>query len=185
MSERGDPRAVRVGPGKLYVAAEGATEPEDLVTAWSGAWTLLGYTQEGSEFVFEQEFEDVFVAEELDPILTLQTTRRVLVNFNAAQITAANMQRALNGGTITTDEGVTKFEPPGVGDYTHIAIGWEAEDSLERWIFRKCLQIGSVNIARRKSPDLATLPMSFSAVKPATGTTFVMYHADDYEGIES
>lgn len=185
MAERGNPNAVRVGPGKLYVAALESAEPPDLVTAWPGAWTLLGYTEEGSEFVFEQTFEDVNVAEELDPILVLQTARRVLVNFASAEMTAANMQRALNGGTITTPGGIVKFEPPGVGDYTHIMLGWEAEDNMERFIFRKCLQTGSLNIARRRAPDKATLPMSFACTKPAGAATFTYYHDADYEEDES
>ena len=162
----GNPLNVRLNPGILYAATVGADEPTDLATPWPMAWAEIGYTDEGSTFAFSNTFEDVFVAEELDPILTLQTERRVEVSFASAEITAANLQRALNGGTITTPAGLIVFEPPAVGDYTHIALGWESDDGLERWIFRKCLQVGSASMARQKAPNKATLAMTFRALKP-------------------
>jgi hypothetical protein len=180
MADRGNPLAVRVGPGILYIAPLESTEPTDLDTPWDGDWTPLGYTDAGSEFVIDQTFEDVLVAEELDPVLTLQTARTTTVNFALAEITAANMQRALNGGVIDTGVGIVTFEPPGVGEYTHVMIGWEAEDGLERWVFRKCLQVGSVNIARRRAPDKATIPMSFRCSKPAGVAAWIQIHDTDY-----
>lgn len=162
----GNPANVRVGPGILYIAPMGSTEPTDLATPWPGAWDQIGYTDVGSNFVFDQTFEDVMVAEELDPILTLQTARTASVNFQAAEITAENLSRAFNGGTIDTPGGFVTYEPPPAGTYSHAMIGWESDDGAERWVFRKCLQIGSVDMPRRKAPDKAVIPMSFRAVKP-------------------
>lgn len=176
----GDPVAVRVGPGILKIAPLGTAEPTDLSAAWDGAWVDLGYTNEGSNFVFDQTFEDVTVAEELEPIRVLQTARNITLNFALAEMTAANMQRAFNGGEVTTNAGVVKFEPPDAGDYTEVMIGWESEDGLERFVFRKCIQVGSVDIARRRAPDKATLPMSFRCTKPAGAASFVYLHAEDY-----
>lgn len=59
----GDPLAVRVGPGWLYIAPLDSDEPAGLTAAWPAAWTPLGYTDQGSSFVFESSFEDVVVAE--------------------------------------------------------------------------------------------------------------------------
>jgi hypothetical protein len=170
--DRGNPEAVRVGPGKLLIAPVGSTEPTDLETPWAVAWTPLGYTNEGSEFVFNNTFENIGVAEELEPIDIEQTTREILANFALAEVTAANMQRAFNGGTISTPSGLVTFEPPAAGVKTYTMLGWESEDADERWIFRKCLQVGSVNLARRRAPDKALLPMSFRAVKPAGAQAF-------------
>lgn len=178
MSERGNPLAVRVGPGKLYIAALGSTEPSNLVGAWAAAWTLMGYTHEGTSFVFDNTFEDVEVAEELEPILTLQTKRNITVNFALAEMTAENMKVAFNGGDVQTPAGLVTFEPPAAGSYTAVMLGWEAEDALERWIFRKCIQIGSVEIARRRAPDKATLPMSFRVMKPENAASFKLIHDD-------
>lgn len=180
-SPTGNPAAVRVGAGRLLIAPEDSTEPTDLATAWDAAWTELGYTNEGSTFTFEGTFEDVTVEEELDPIYTFQTARRALVSFAAAQLTANNLQTALNGGEITTAAGVVKFEPPGVGDYTHVMLGWESDDGFERWVFRKCIQIGNIEVPRRRAPNKAIIPMQFRAVKPTGAATFVAFFDEDYD----
>lgn len=176
----GNPLAVRVGPGKLYIAPIGTTEPDDLDTPWDNDWTPLGYTNEGSEFVFDQTFEDVEVAEELEPVEVIQTARQTTVNFALAELTGANMQRALNGGTIETAAGRVTFEPPSVGSFEDVMLGWEADDALERWVFRRCRNVGSVNIPRRKGADKAVLPMSFRALKPPSAAPFVFIHDADF-----
>lgn len=177
----GNPLAVRVGPGLLRIAPVGTTEPADLATPWDAAWILVGFTDEGSEFVMDQTFEDIEVAEELDPVQVIQTARQTTVNFAAAELTALNMQRALNGGEITTALGIVTFEPPAVGSFTDVMLGWEADDALERWVFRRCRNTGSVNIPRRKGTDKAIVPMAFRALKPPDATSFVFIHDEDYD----
>lgn len=162
----GTPANVRVGPGWLYIAPLGSTEPTDLAAAWAGAWVALGYTDEGPEFALEQTFENVMVAEELDPVAVFQTERSMRVNVAAAELTARNLQIALNGGEINVGGTVTTFEPPETGIYTYVMVGWEATDGLERWIFRKCLSVDTVTIPRRRAPDKATVTMGFQVVKP-------------------
>lgn len=175
-----EPLNVRVGPGKLYIAPIGSTEPTDLATAWDAAWVELGYTDEGSTFAFENTFEDVMVAEELEPIEIQQTARNISATFAAAELTADNLQTALNGGTITTVTGTVTFEPPSAGDFDYVMVGWESDDALERWIFRKGIQTGNVEIARRRAPNKATIPMSFRFVKPSGSAAFAFIHDDDY-----
>lgn len=181
----GDPLAVRVGPGTLYIAPLGSTEPTDLSAAWDAAWAALGYTKEGSNFVFDNTFEDVEVAEELDPVAILQTKRNVALNFALAELTGANLQRAFNGGDVQTADGVVSFEPPAPGDYTPVMIGWQADDGLERWVFRKCIQVGSIDIPRKKAPDMAVVPVSFRCMKPADASSFLFLHSDDYAELGS
>lgn len=176
----GDPVAVRVGPGKLYIAALESPEPNDLLDAWDMAWTELGYTDEGSNFVFENTFEDVMVAEEYEPVNVLQTTRQITVNFTLAELTADNLKRAFNGGDVSTVGGITTFEPPAAGSITRAMIGWESDDGLERWIFRRCTQVGSIDIPRKKAPDKAVIPMSFRVTKPTDAAAFVFMHSEDY-----
>lgn len=182
----GNPVAVRIGPGKLYLAPLGSTEPDDLETPWDNAWTELGYTAEGSNFVFDNTFEDVEVAEEFEPIEILQTKREITVNFSLAELTAENMERAFNGGDVITAGGITTFEPPpSGGEVTRVMIGWEADDGLERWIFRRCLQVASVDIPRRKAPDKSVLPMSFRCTKPANEAAFKFIHSENYAPLGS
>lgn len=180
----GNPEQVRVGPGWLYIAPLGSDEPDELITPWETvdpAWTNLGYTEGGTSFVFDQTFEDVTVDQEYDPVATLQTARQATINVQAAELTAANLEVAFNGGTVATPGGgLTTFEPPEAGDYTHVMLGWEATDALERWVFRKCLQVGNVEIPRRKAPDKAVVPLSFRALKPTGSAVFIAIFDTDY-----
>lgn len=183
----GTPANVRVGPGWLFVAALGSAEPTDLATPWDYAdWIEIGYTDEGPSFNMDQTFENVMVAEELDPVATFQTERNLKIVFAAAELTARNLQLALNGGTINVGGVVTTFEPPATGDYTHVMIGWEATDHLERWIFRKCLNTGAVEIPRRRAPDKAVVPMEFQVLVPAPDTAaWVAILDNDYAAAAS
>lgn len=157
----GDPTKIRVGPGRLLVAAVGSAEPADLTTPWGVPWIDLGYTEEGHSFTASPSFEPVEVAEEIDPIRYEPTGREMRVEFAMAEMTATNLSRALNGGTVTTGAGIVTFEPPEPGEEVRVALGWEAKDGKERWVWRKCLQTGDIEIARRKAPDKATIPASF------------------------
>lgn len=97
---------VKLGPGLLYVAPVGTVEPVDLTTPWSTVsplWVPIGYTDAGSEFGYTMASSTVDVAEELLPIRNEVTGVDVSLSFAAAEITASNMSRALNGGVITTN----------------------------------------------------------------------------------
>lgn len=177
----GDPTKVKVGPGTLYFGQVGVTEPIDLTTPWATVdplWVPVGYTEEGHSATITPTVEGIEVAEELTPVRYEETKREVSVQFAAAQMTKENIQKALNGGTIQTLAGFVKFEPPPLGTVTRIAIGWESQDSEERWVFRECLQSGAVEIARRKAPAKATVPMQFNCQKPLGLEPFMFLMAD-------
>lgn len=166
-----NPDKVKVGAGILYIGPVGILEPNDLTTPWGTVdsdWLALGYTEEGHEFSSEPSFEPIEVAEELEPIRYEQSANASRVAFSAAEMTVDNLAYAFNGGTITTLSGsVVKFEPPEIGDVTRAALGWESNDGEERFVFRKCLQIGNISIARRKAPQKALIPMEFRLEKVA------------------
>jgi hypothetical protein len=171
-----DPRFVRVGPGIVKVAVLGTTAPTTLLAAWDVGFVDLGYTDAGSTWTFENTFEDVNVAEEFDPVLVAQTARSINIAVAAKEMTARNLQIAFNGGTITPSgtppNEIITYEPPPAGVFTELMIGWQHVDNLERYIFRRCLQVGSVEIARQKAPNAAMIPMTFRVLKPTSGAIF-------------
>lgn len=173
LTPRGTPGALALGPGQLYIAGLGTTEPTDLTTAWaavSANWVMLGYTDAASEFLYQPATADVDVAEELDPISTQTTGRVSMLRFSLAQLTATNLKRALNGGVITTPGGgIVTFEPPDLGTEVRTMLGWEAEDSTERWIYRQCFQQGNITITRGKGAVKALIPCEFKLEKPVSG----------------
>lgn len=172
VTPRGVPGALALGPGQLFIASTGTPEPTDLTTAWaavSANWVMLGYTNEASEFRYQPATDDVEVAEELDPISTQTTGRTSMLSFALAQMTATNLKRAMNGGTITTGAGIVTFEPPDLGTEVRVMLGWEAEDSTERWVYRQCYQQGDITITRGKGAVKALIPVEFRLEKPTTG----------------
>ncbi len=156
-----DPTAVRLGPGILWIGPVGSTEPTTLSAAIDAAFTQIGYTEEGHAFTLSPSFDPVEVAEEVDPISYEPTSREMRIEFAMAQLTAKNLSAAFNGGDVTTGTGIVTFEPPDLGSEERVCIIWESLDGKERWVYRKCLQVGDVEIARRKAPDKATVPVSF------------------------
>lgn len=175
---RGNPGAVSLGPGYLFAAIVGSTEPTDLSTAWPAAWVPLGYTEEGSASSYALEGESVTVAEELDELDWVTTGRAVSVNFSLAENTASNYKKALNGGTITVTGSapnqIYKFEPPDLGSEIFTAIGFQSEKSDERIVWRQCKQVGSIETARRKGASKALIPCEFKVFKPASGAKSYM-----------
>jgi hypothetical protein len=172
-SPRGTSTGLALGPGALFIAPVGTAEPTDLTTAWSSvnaAWVKLGYTDAGSEFHYSPATDTVEVAEELDPVSIQTTGRTASVVFALAEITATNLKRAMNGGTITAGTGIVTFEPPDLGTETRTAIGFESEDSQERWVFRQCFQSGDLTVTRAKGAAKATISCEFSLEKPSAGT---------------
>lgn len=172
VTPRGTPGALALGPGQLFIAALGTTEPTDLTTAWSAVsanWVMLGYTDSASEFHYTPSTEDVEVAEELDPISTQTTGRVSTISFALAQLTATNLKRAMNGGTITGGAGIVTFEPPDLGTEIRVMLGFESEDSQERWVYRQCYQQGDITITRGKGAAKALISAEFKLEKPATG----------------
>lgn len=159
---------ISLGPGTLYVAQVGSTEPADLATAWDAAWKEIGYTAEGTEVTMDIARDPVDVAESIDPVMYATTSRTTTVAFAMAELTARNLQIALNGGTITTGTGIVTFDPPEAGQETSLALGWESDNGQERWIWRKTSQSGSIAIGRRKGSDKATIPVTMN-VEAVTG----------------
>lgn len=170
---RGTPAALALGPGYLYIAPLGTTEPADLATTWaavSASWVQLGYTDTGSEFHYALNVDQVEVAEELDPISNQTTGRTGSVQFAMAEITATHLKNAMNGGVITTGSGIVTIEPPDLGTEVRTMIGFEAEDHTERWVFRQCFQTGEIVITRAKGAAKSTIPVTFNLEKPTSGS---------------
>lgn len=173
---RGNAGAIALGPGSLYIAVLGTPEPADLSTPWASVspnWLQLGYTEEGSTFNYKASSDKVEVAEELDPIRIALTSRDLSLAFALAEITVTNLKRALNGGTISTPgAGLVKFEPPALGEEVRTMLGFESEDHTERWVYRQCINLGDLGIARKKGAAKSTINCEYTLEKPPSALPF-------------
>jgi hypothetical protein len=171
-----DATFIKLGPGKLYAAAVGTAEPTDLTTALSATWLAgyLGFTDEGHTFTIAPSYDGVEVAESMLPIARVKTGVDMTLEFALAEVTAQNVQKALNGATITSSgtgaTAVDSLEPLADGSTeARIAVLWQSDAGDERWVWRKCLQTGSVAIGRKKGSAKAVVPLSF-LLEPVSST---------------
>lgn len=170
------PGAVRFGkPGLLRIAPLGSTEPTSASSAWDAAWVTLGYTAEGSAFNYTTNYDDVEVAEELDPIDTVATGRTGSVEVALAEITRRNLTLAFNGGVVTGDDGAWTFEPPALGSETRVMLGWDSLTTANdfRIVFRRVLQVGAIGLENRKGATKSTIAANFKILKPLDGSASI------------
>lgn len=165
----GNVNAMSWGPGTLKVAPLGTAEPATLAAAWDGAWVDLGYTHEGHAFTFTTETEEIEVAEELLPVAEVDVKQTGTVEFVLAEVTASNLERACNGGTIVSGGGFVTFEPPAPGSSNTRMYAWQATDNTERIVWRKLRNTGDMEIARRKGAEKAGIPMELKLLSPGSG----------------
>lgn len=163
----GNANAIALGPGTLKTAVLSSAEPASLVAPWDGAWVDLGYTFEGHTFTVSTEVEEVEVAEELEPLFYVPVKRVGTVAFILAEVTATNLSRALNGGTIVTQSGYVTFEPPDLGEEVRRMYAWQSTDAEERMVWRQVFNQGDVEINRRKGSEKAGIPFEANLEKPS------------------
>lgn len=183
-----DVSAGSYGAGYLYWAPLATSEPGNTVVgsvftdAWPGAWIPLGATQEGNELETAIETDLAYVAEYLDSVKTVTTTRTTTISFALYNTTAQNYKRAMNGGTIATVSGagttlLSSFVPVQAGSEVRAMIGFESSDNTERAILYQTLQVGSVTERRRKGAEYNVFPVQFRTEVPASGISIKRYYA--------
>jgi len=114
---------ISIGPGVLWYAPLGTTEPADHLVSWPAGWLPIGYTAEGHQGTYALTIADVEVAERLDVVRRITTKRDNRVAFAMAEITSDNLALALNGGTLlgmasTFTDGATTSGSPNVTSAT-------------------------------------------------------------------
>lgn len=170
-----DSNAIAIGAGTLYVAAIATADPTNATAALPSTWRQVGYTEEGNSFKYGIETEDIEVAEELDPVRIDTTKRAGSVSFSMAEMTRANLVLALNGGAAATND-TSGVEPPAIGAELRVKLALDTIGG-SRWIFRRCVQGGEIEISRRKSPDKALIPVEFKLEKPTGQQPFIVFPA--------
>lgn len=173
MAAGGDPAAVKLGPGRIYVTnfVGGGVDPTNHSAALPSAWVPVGYTEAGSAFQSNVTSESVFVAEELDEILRVNTQRTNQLVFEMAEANIDKLALALDAGVISAS--TTEFEPPEASSVTYVKMVWDSDETPSvtnrRWLFRKLQQVGNLEIARRKAPTKTLIPVTFAVLIPSVG----------------
>lgn len=169
----GTPSNVEIGPGVLYVAPIGTTEPTSATAALPSAFREVGYTEDGTTITYDLTNEAVNVAEEFDPIAYRTTARAGTVAFQMAEATRQNLALVLNLGANLTNDG-TLLEPPAPGSEVRVMFAHRT-DAGALWVLRRCLQAGSIEMRNQKAPNKKLLPASFRMEKPTGAALFGVY----------
>lgn len=157
------------GPAVLYIAAFGATEPLDSAVGSppTSAWTDLGGTTDGVTLTWNREFSALTVDQILYTMATQPTGIDLQVKTNLAEATLQNLERILNGGTLTVSASYSSYEPEvQAGNFQPvysalIVDGWApGAAKRRRVIMRKVLAIDNIESAYKKD-GMFVYPTSF------------------------
>jgi hypothetical protein len=188
-STNGTISEVIVGTGVLYVAAIGndgnasgdyvAFPTDDGANAWAdpaSGWLDVGYSEDGWTLEMDKTFEDIMVAEEIDPIATFKTAQEVRLTGELAQASQANIQVALGGGTITTGDGSNGYVsgynailPPSTDDFDEksLLLIVDGPNGADRHVeIPRSINVGAFSMAHQKAPQKVVIGIEFKVLKP-------------------
>ena len=188
-STNGTISEVIVGTGVLYVAAianDGnasgdyvAFPVDDGANAWSdpaASWVDVGYSEDGWTLEMDKTFEDIMVAEEIDPIATFKTAQEVRLTGELAQASQANIQVALGGGSITTGDGSNGYVsgynaiiPPSTDDFDEksLLLIVDGPAGADRHVeIPRAINVGAFSMAHQKAPQKVVIGVEFKVLKP-------------------
>lgn len=167
----GTPSNVDIGPGKVSAAPLGTTMPTDATTALNAAFRDVGYTDGGVTINYGITVEPITVDQELEPIRQATTGRAASIVIPLAEVTQKNLAMAVNLGA---DVASGAFEPPDLGAEVRIIIVFDAASGA-RYLFRQCLNAGSMSIANAKAPQKRIIATEFRLEKPDGAKPFKIF----------
>lgn len=174
MAAGGTSANVHLGPGRLYYAPLGTAEPTSCSAVMPSAWKVVGYTEDGTTIETEVTSEPIEVAEELEPIRWVQTSRRTRLSLAMAEMAVSRLALAMGAGATRTDSAVI-FEFPTPDQIVGVMLVWDSMDTPDatnrRWLVREAYPSGTISISRKKAPNKATLPVTFQAAMPSGQTS--------------
>ena len=172
-STNGTISEVIVGTGVLYVAqiANDGNASGDYVAfpadngsgAWAAmasGWVDVGYSEDGWTLEMDKTFEDIMVAEEIDPIGTFKTAQEVRLTGELAQAGMTNLQIALGGGTFTSSDTVNyasdyaSLIPPSTDDFDEksLLLKVDGPAGADRHVeIPRAINVGAFSMAHQKS----------------------------------
>jgi hypothetical protein len=140
----------------------------------------LGYTEEGTEVTIDLTVDEVEVAEELEPILYVNSKRTTMLTCEMAETTRRRLAMVFGWGATQADN-ASALELPEPGTEVGVMIIFDTQENATgnaantRWVFRRARPSGSISIARRKSPEKSTIPVEFMIERPTNAKPFIIF----------
>jgi hypothetical protein len=176
---------VLIGTGVLYYKDRTTSSlvfPNDSTGAWenpttlSVAWEEVGYSEDGWTLEVDKTFEDVMVAEEVDPIKTLKSAQEVRLTGELSQASLGKLQLAMGGGAVTEDDsnfasGYDVYLPPLSDTFTEYALVLHTDGPAgadRQFHVPRAVNVGSFAMAHQKAPAKVSLATEFKILVPDT-----------------
>lgn len=165
------------GTGAVWVAPEGTTLPVDLAAPPS-PWTDVGFiSEDGTQFTFDREQEEVNAWQVATPIRVLVTNEPISIAFELIQFDRLTVQLAFRGGTFTGAAAPYTYQPPdaGASDVRALTIDAVDGDSTFRFTFPRVQLSESVEFSLLRS-DAVRLPLTFSVLAASEKWSIISDH---------
>ena len=176
---------VLIGTGVLYLAdrtASGLAFPADnsgafqTAAAASSEWRDIGYSEDGWTLEMDRTFEDILVAEEVDPIKTIKTAQEARLMGELSQASLANLSVAMgqidsyvseNDGDFAAGYDVVKA--PTTDSFSEMAALLIAEGpaGADRHIqMPRTVSVGAFSMSHAKAPQKVVIATEFKLLVP-------------------
>lgn len=187
---------VLIGTGVLYLAdrTSGVTFPTDNSGAFqtaseaSSEWRDIGYSEDGWTLEMDRTFEDILVAEEVDPIKTIKTAQEARLMGELSQASLKNLSIAMGQTDSYVDEDgfATNYDvvvSPITDAFSELAgfLVVEGPAGADRQIHMpRMVSVGAFSMSHAKAPQKVVLATEFKLLVPDStlnvGATGGKYH---------
>ncbi len=191
---------VLIGTGVLYLAdrtASGLAFPADdgagafeTAAVASASWRDIGYSEDGWTLEMDRTFEDILVAEEVDPIKTIKTAQEARLMGELSQASLKNLSIAMGQTDTYVDEDSSLFtteydvvKSPITDAFSELAgfLVVEGPAGYDRQIHMpRMVSVGAFSMSHAKAPQKVVLATEFKLLVPDStlnvGSTGGKYH---------
>jgi len=173
---------VLIGTGVLYVAdrtTSGLAFPVGTSAAWgavSSDWRDIGYSEDGWTLEIDRTFEDILVAEEVDPIKTIKTAQEARLMGELSQASLANLSVAMGqiDSYVSEDDsdfaaGYDVVKAPITDSFSEMAALLLAEGpaGADRHIqMPRVVSVGAFSMSHAKAPQKVVIATEFKLLVP-------------------
>jgi len=176
---------VLIGTGVLYIADRTTsnlafpTDDTNNAGSWeavSSDWRDIGYSEDGWTLEIDRTFEDILVAEEVDPIKTIKTAQEARLMGELSQASLVNLSVAMGQSDAFVSEDDSNFasgydvvNAPLTNEFKELAglLITEGPAGADRHIqMPRMVSVGAFSMSHAKAPQKVVIATEFKLLVP-------------------